>query len=737
MRRILIGLLVAAMVVSVSFAASAKDEAAVKIREMKAQGLYDAQLWDEFYGVGEAPVDNPLTGGETIGTATVIGALPYVDFGNTCVAVNDYDEACPYTGSTSPDLVYSFTPAANMVVNVDLCWPGTLYDTKLYLYENAYTPGFYFACNDDWCPGYVSQLNGLSLTGGNTYYIVIDGYGGDCGDYELHVTEYVPPPPGGETCATAIGVTIPADLPYSDVGQTTCGKLDDYYNTCLGSYDEGEDILYELTVTTAIDLNIEAFAASYMYIGMAVSATCPPGLTCLYMSQNYTSPYRLSQIHLEPGMYWLMIDTWPSPDCIPTFDLSITQYIPPPPPPPCGGPDCGGYYWANNLPDPLNECLSQPFYNWVVNTDNTLLLGDDQLSGPYPIGFPFTFYGITYTNFWVCSNGFISLDGLSGSPYTNGPIPSSSSPNNIVALFWDDLNPGMMDPIYYGNTTYYGGSALVVTFYGVHSYSGPGTLTAQAILMANGNVKFQYQAFDGGFVTTSSTVGIEGPGGACGTAYLYNDAQHPMPAGLAVEFGTLEERLPVELTSFEGVAMNEAVRLTWTTASETDNDHFVLSRSTSEGGQYTQIATVSGVGESANESNYSYVDRNLINGATYYYRLADVDINGNVTNHDITVHATPSAGALGVVVSSYDLHQNYPNPFNPTTTIVYDVKETGHVTLVVYNTIGQEVATLVDEVKDNNRYQVTFDASGLAAGVYFYRLNVNDFSEVAKMVILK
>ena len=55
----------------------------------------------------------------------------------------------------------------------------------------------------------------------------------------------------------------------------------------------------------------------------------------------------------------------------------------------------------------------------------------------------------------------------------------------------------------------------------------------------------------------------------------------------------------------------------------------------------------------------------------------------------------------------------------------------------VYNLLGQEVATLVDEVKDNNRYQVTFDASGLAAGVYFYRVSVNDFNDVTKMVILK
>jgi hypothetical protein len=206
---------------------------------------------------------------------------------------------------------------------------------------------------------------------------------------------------------------------------------------------------------------------------------------------------------------------------------------------------------------------------------------------------------------------------------------------------------------------------------------------------------------------------------------------------MALEFGTNASTLPVELTSFEATAMSEAIRLQWVTASETGNDHFILSRCISPDGQFTQIASVNGAGESVSENTYSYIDHNLTNGVTYYYRLADVDINGNVANHDLTVNATPAHGAMGIAVSEYRLHQNYPNPFNPTTTITYDVKETGHVMLKVYNVMGREVATLVDEVKDNNRYQATFDASGLAAGVYFYRVNVNDFSSVHKMILLK
>ncbi len=132
-------------------------------------------------------------GGEDIGSAVVIPALPFNDAGNTCSSIDDYDEACPYTGSTSPDVVYSYTPPANDIIDIDLCNSG--YDTKVFVYENAWTPGSAYACNDDACPGWRSFIDDLPITAGNTYYIVIDGYGGGCGDYVLDITSNAPPPP--------------------------------------------------------------------------------------------------------------------------------------------------------------------------------------------------------------------------------------------------------------------------------------------------------------------------------------------------------------------------------------------------------------------------------------------------------------------------------------------------------------------------------------------------------------
>ena len=85
----------------------------------------------------------------------------------------------------------------------------------------------------------------------------------------------------------------------------------------------------------------------------------------------------------------------------------------------------------------------------------------------------------------------------------------------------------------------------------------------------------------------------------------------------------------------------------------------------------------------------------------------------------------------------YTLEQNFPNPFNPVTTISYKIKERGQVYLKVYNALGKEVATLVNETKPAGTYSINFDASKLPSGIYFYSLNVNNFVANRKMVILK
>lgn len=91
----------------------------------------------------------------------------------------------------------------------------------------------------------------------------------------------------------------------------------------------------------------------------------------------------------------------------------------------------------------------------------------------------------------------------------------------------------------------------------------------------------------------------------------------------------------------------------------------------------------------------------------------------------------------GVIPEAFSLDQNYPNPFNPTTTIVYSLPISSPVTLKVYNVLGQEVESLVNAVQAPGTYRVTFDASSLSTGVYFYRIEAGNFARVRKLLLLK
>ncbi|MEZ4388091.1 MAG: hypothetical protein R3D98_11045 [Candidatus Krumholzibacteriia bacterium] len=132
----------------------------------------------------QAP-DPERQGGDTIADAVAV-FLPVHDLVGTTVGyTDDYDEQCPYVGSTSPDVVYSLSVDWSIHVVIDLL--GSTYDTKLYVYDEDLA---LVACNDDYYPDYVSRLDGVPLDPG-TYFIVIDGYGGAAGDYVLNIDEFI------------------------------------------------------------------------------------------------------------------------------------------------------------------------------------------------------------------------------------------------------------------------------------------------------------------------------------------------------------------------------------------------------------------------------------------------------------------------------------------------------------------------------------------------------------------
>ena len=85
----------------------------------------------------------------------------------------------------------------------------------------------------------------------------------------------------------------------------------------------------------------------------------------------------------------------------------------------------------------------------------------------------------------------------------------------------------------------------------------------------------------------------------------------------------------------------------------------------------------------------------------------------------------------------YSLHQNYPNPFNPSTKIKFDIPAQGHVTIKLYDILGNEVATLLDAEQNPGYYAAEFNASSYASGVYFYKMETPSFTSVKRMVLVK
>jgi hypothetical protein len=135
-------------------------------------------------------VPNPaLQGGDTILDAVMV-TLPANESGMTTGYNDDYDEECPYAGSLSPDVVYSFVATGDMTVEVDLF--GSTYDTKVYVYDENLA---LIACNDDFYPDFVSKIENMPVMNGVMYFVVIDGYGSDFGNYVMAINEFVPPPP--------------------------------------------------------------------------------------------------------------------------------------------------------------------------------------------------------------------------------------------------------------------------------------------------------------------------------------------------------------------------------------------------------------------------------------------------------------------------------------------------------------------------------------------------------------
>lgn len=191
----------------------------------------------------------------------------------------------------------------------------------------------------------------------------------------------------------------------------------------------------------------------------------------------------------------------------------------------------------------------------------------------------------------------------------------------------------------------------------------------------------------------------------------------------------LQGTIPVELTSFSIKDLNNSFQINWETATEVNNYGFEIERS-QDVSKWTKIGFVPGHGTTTEIQEYKYVDVDIRNSSTYYYRLKQIDYSGKSEYSKVL---QINSGA----VKEFKLDQNYPNPFNPATTINFSVKEHSSVSLTVYNVVGEKIKTLFDGIAEPGNYSLYFDGSDFASGTYIYQLKTDNIVQTKKMLLLK
>jgi len=191
--------------------------------------------------------------------------------------------------------------------------------------------------------------------------------------------------------------------------------------------------------------------------------------------------------------------------------------------------------------------------------------------------------------------------------------------------------------------------------------------------------------------------------------------------GNPVWFGTAQSQttLPVELLNFESQSKKSTILLKWATASEKNNKGFELQRSVTPPANFEKIGWVDGHGSTSTINYYGFEDQNLKGGVNYFYRLKQIDFNGNVSYSKVV--------AGKIYADDYDFNI-MPNPYSGSTNIFYKLKENTKVKIEVFNAIGQKIKTLVDEMQKEGGYQNQFSAQslGYSVGVYDVRFYIND-----------
>jgi hypothetical protein len=229
---------------------------------------------------------------------------------------------------------------------------------------------------------------------------------------------------------------------------------------------------------------------------------------------------------------------------------------------------------------------------------------------------------------------------------------------------------------------------------------------------------------------TGTSINIGSSADECANNIIINGT---FSGGGTICFGAL----PVTLSSFTSSVRNNTAVLMWVTEVELNNSGFDVERANvtlSGAEEWHKITFVQGNGTTNQPKGYLYEDKKLAKGI-YKYRLKQIDYNSNYEYFELAndVVITPP--------NKFNISQNYPNPSNPKSLIDYEIPIRGKVTLIVYDIIGQEAASLVNETKEAGYYTAEFNGSSLSSGVYFYRITAEGEGQkhvkTMKMILVK
>jgi hypothetical protein len=354
-----------------------------------------------------------------------------------------------------------------------------------------------------------------------------------------------------------------------------------------------------------------------------------------------------------------------------------------------GGPDAFGHTWIDN-DEPFG-----PTYDWreISGLGTALALSDDS-SKLVALPFAFPFYASQKTSVRISSNGYLTF-GAVGADYSNDPIPDAWVPNDLVAPFWDDLNPTLGGAVYYYHDA--AREEFIVQYDGVYDYYGVGPYTFEVVLKPSGSILFLYDEIAG--EPHQATVGIENATGTEGLEIAFNAPYvHDRLAVL------IEDPAP------------------WLT-------------------EDPPSGVTAGLGD---VSVTLEVDTEGLMPGLHLVTL--VVLSNDPDEPEVMIPVSLLIGGTDVedgLPTRYVLHGNYPNPFNPRTEIRYDLPAPATVNLRVYSIAGRLVRELLEgERQDPGRYAIPWngrDDSGerVASGVYYYKLEADGEALTNRMVLLK